>query len=116
MKSQALQFQGKTDRYILSLLDVFSRFHWLCPLQAKHSCRVKENIKKIFAVHSILQTLQSDNGKEFKGSVKRFCRMLKIRMVQARPYNPKAQGKVGHSHHVLKNKISFDMVIQKRSG
>ena len=47
MKSQAVQCQGKTYHYILSLLDVFSRFHWWCPLQTKHSRGVKENIKKI---------------------------------------------------------------------
>ena len=47
MKSQAIQCQGKTYRYILSLLDVFSRFHWLCLLQTNHSRGVKENIKKI---------------------------------------------------------------------
>ena len=48
----------------------FSRFHWLCPSQTKHSPGVKENLKKIFAVHDMSETLQSDNGKEFKGSVK----------------------------------------------
>ena len=62
------------------------------------------------------ETLQSDNGEEFKGSVKRFYQMKKIRMVQSRPYNPKAQGKVVQPHRVLRNKISFDMVTQTRSG
>ena len=57
MKSQAVQYQGKNYRYILSLLDVFSRFYWLCPLHTKHSREVKENIKKIFAVHGMLETL-----------------------------------------------------------
>ena len=112
MKSQPVEYQGKTCGYILSLLDIFSRFHWLCPLQTKHSRGVKENIKKVFAVYGIQETLQSDSGKEFKGSVKRFCRMQKIRMVQSRPYNPIAQGKVERSHRVLRNKMPFDMVTQ----
>ena len=64
---------------------------------------VKDNIKKVFAVHGMRVTLQSDNGKEFKGSVKRFCRMKKIRMVQSPPYSPRVQGKVEGSHHVLRN-------------
>ena len=38
----------------------FFRFHWLCPLQTEHSRGVKENIKKIFAVHSMPEMLQSD--------------------------------------------------------
>ena len=58
MKSQPVEYQGKTCGYILSLLDIFSRFHWLCPLQTKHSRGVKENIKKIFAVYGIQETFQ----------------------------------------------------------
>ena len=64
MKIQAVQHKGKTYRYILSvIIRCFCRFHWLCPLQTKHSRRVKENTKKIFAVHGMAETPQSDNGK-----------------------------------------------------
>ena len=62
------------------------------------------------------ETCQSDNGKEVKGSVKRFCQMKKIRMVQSRSYNPSAQGKVKWSHCAMKNKISFGMVAKTQSG
>ena len=37
-------------------------------------------------------------------------------MVQSRPCNPRTQGKVEVSYRVLRNKISFDMVTQTRSG
>ena len=33
-------------------------------------------------------------------------------MVQSRPYNPRAQGKVEQSHRVLRSKMPFDMVTQ----
>ena len=92
MKSQAVQYQVKTYGYIMSLLDVFANFIG-CVLY-RSSSGVKENIKKVFAVHGMPETLRSDNGKEFKGSVKRFCRMKKIRMVQSRPYSPRVQRKV----------------------
>ena len=94
----------------------FSRFQLLCPLQTKHSDGVKENIKKIFTVHGMPETLQPDDGKEFKGSVKLFCRMKKIRMVQFWPYNPRVQGQVERSRRVLRNKILFDMVSQMWSS
>ena len=42
--------------------------------------------------------------------------MKEIRMVQSRPYNPKAQGKVEWSHRVLRNKLYFDKVTQTWSG
>ena len=62
------------------------------------------------------ETLQSDNRKEVKEKVKRFCRMKKIRMVQYRPYNPRAKGKVERSHRALRNKILFNIVTQTWSG
>ena len=67
MKSPAVQYQGKTYRYIQSLLDVFFRFHWLSPLQTKHSRGVKEIINNFFSVHGMTETLQSDNGTNSKG-------------------------------------------------
>ena len=50
-------------------------------------------MKKIYDVHGTPGTLQSDNGKEVKGNVKRLCQKKKIKMIQSRPYNPSAQGK-----------------------
>ena len=90
--------------------------HSLYPLQTKHSRGVKEYTKKMYEVHGTPGTFQSDNGKEFKRYVKRFCQKNKIQMIQSRPYNPTAQGKVERSHHVLRKKIAFNMLNQKRTG
>ena len=91
MHVEAVQYQD------LSLYNVivgcFSRFHWLYPLQTKHSRGVKEYMKKIYDVHDTPGTLQSDSGEEVKGNVKRFCQKKKIKMIQSRPYNPSVQGK-----------------------
>ena len=35
----------------LSILDFFSRFHWVVPLPSKLSRRVKSELKKIFEQH-----------------------------------------------------------------
>ena len=37
-------------------------------------------------------------------------------MMQSRPYNPRAQGKVERSLHILRKKIAFDMLSQKGTG
>ena len=63
MRGEAAEYQEKTYRYIMSLLDGFSRFHWLCPLQTKHSHGVKECMKKIYEVHGTLEKLQLDKRK-----------------------------------------------------
>lgn len=116
MQKQKISHHGRTYKYILSLMDVFSRFHWLCPLETKHSQGIKHELKKIYDLNGIPEILQSDNGKEFKGSVKSYCTKNKIRMVQSRPYNPKAQGKVERSHRALRKKMMYDLMTQKKSG
>ena len=73
-------------------------------------------MKKTYDVHGTPGTLKSDNGKEFKVNVKRFCQKKKIKMMQSRPYNPRAQGKVERSHRVLRKKVAFDMLTQKHTG
>ena len=45
MKGMQVQYKGKTYRYILSLMDLFSRFHWLAPLERKKSSFVKKELK-----------------------------------------------------------------------
>ena len=37
-------------------------------------------------------------------------------MIRSRPYNPKSQGKVERSHRVLRRKIYYDLVQQKKAG
>ena len=116
MRSMKVDFKGKSYRYILSLLDVFSRFHWLVPLERKLSSHVVREIKKIYSVHGQPIRLQSDNGGEFKKHVELFCPRRRIRMIRSRPYNPKAQGKVERSHRVIRTKIRFDLMRQKKVG
>ena len=65
MKSQQVEYQGRKYRYVLSILDVFSRCHWLAPLTLKHAANVMIELKKIYDVHRTPENLQSDKGKEF---------------------------------------------------
>ena len=75
--------KSRNAPHILPLLDVLSRFHWLVPLQSKHSRKVKSELKKIFDQHGNPRTLQSDRGKD--GEVKMFCEKRKIEMKKSRP-------------------------------
>lgn len=116
MKGTSVNYEGKTYRYILSLLDIFSRFHWLCPLESKHSIGIKNKLKQIYSVHGLPNRLQSDNGAEFKKNVQKFCKRSKIKMIRCRPYHPQAQGKVERSHRVLRKKIYYDMMKKRKHG
>ena len=116
MKNMQVEYKGKTYRYILSLMDLFSRFHWLAPLERKKSSLVKKELQRIYSVHGKPERLQSDNGREFKKEVKSYCVKNKIKMIKCRPYHPQSQGKVERSHRVLRRKIYYDLMKQKKTG
>ena len=66
LRSQAVEYNAKFYRYILSLMDIFSRFHWLIPLQRKFASHVAFHLNRIFMEHEPPDRLQTDNGGESK--------------------------------------------------
>ena len=103
MRAILVNYKEKTYKYILSLIDVLSRFHWLCPLKRKHSTSIKKNkLEKIYSVHFFFpKILQSDNGAEFKKLVKKSCKENKIKMIKCRAYHPLVQRKVKGSQRAF---------------
>ena len=47
MKGMQVDYKGKIYRYIFSLMDLFSRFHWLAPLERKKISFVNKELKGI---------------------------------------------------------------------
>ena len=93
-----VQVGNKSYRYILSVLDVFSRFVWLKAIQTKHSFIIAAKLKEIYQEHGSPRVVQSDQGSEFKGAVTQLCRDMNIKTIYSRPYHPQSQGKVERSH------------------
>ena len=48
MRSMAVSTNGTQYNYVLSVLDVFSRYLWLRPLSGKNSAEVLKHLKEIF--------------------------------------------------------------------
>ena len=109
MHGEAVEYQGKTYGYIMSLLDVFLDSIGCIYCKRNTPVALKDIYERYIEVHGTPGTLQSDNRKEFKGYVKRFCQKNKSQMIQSRPYNPRTQRKVELLHLVLRKKIAFDM-------
>ena len=82
MKSQQIEYQGRKYWYVLSILDVFYRYHWLAPLNSKHTTKIAIELKEIYDVHGTPENLPSDRGKEFYGAVKTYCEKKKVKMTQ----------------------------------
>ena len=102
MQKCSIEWKGKLHKYILSLMDTFSRYHQLETLESKSSRAVVCSLKSIYAIHGKLDRLQSDNGGEFIGKILEFCKRKKIKPIYSRPHYPQSQGKVERFHRKLR--------------
>ena len=74
MKNLEVEENGVRFEYILTVMDVFSRFAMLRPLEKKISKEVKHDLSKLFAEHGQPDITQCDQGSEFKGSTDTFLK------------------------------------------
>lgn len=94
MQSNPVTANSQTFKYVLVLLDVFSRFLFLRPLQSKCSAEIASHLLKIFSDAGPPRRLQSDQGSEFKGAVQQLMKAMQVDIIHSRPYYPQSQGKV----------------------
>ena len=90
----AVKFNGLSYRYVLSVINVFSRFVWLRPINKKMSKNIADELRGIYLERGPHRVIQCDQGGEFKGAVKELCRQLGIKIICSSPYHPESQGKV----------------------
>ncbi|XP_041480354.1 uncharacterized protein LOC121427848 [Lytechinus variegatus] len=106
----AATYKKRTYRYILTAIDVFSRYTWLRPMETKSSTNVARHLSKIFDMFGTPTYIQHDQGTEFKGRVKIMLSRRGIQDLTSAPYHPKSQGKVERSH---RSKILFDLISRR---
>ena len=95
-------------RYILVVLDTFSRFLFLRPLRSKSSSEVATVLLQIFCDIGPPLRIQSDQGTEFKGVVSMLMTSLGVQIIHSAPYHPQSQGKVSlYSTSVEVNRNSY---------
>lgn len=63
---QGLSAHNDNYRYLLTCIDIFSRYAWAVPLKTKIAGEVIEGFKTIFKAGRIPELLQTDQGKEFE--------------------------------------------------
>ena len=97
-------------------MDIFSRFDWFAPRRTKKSSHLKKELQRIYKEHGQPERLQSDNEGEFKRQVMDYCKSRKMKMINCRPYSPKAQCKVERSHRSLRQKVCYDLIRQKTTN
>ena len=96
MQRSPAESMGSTYKYVLVVLDVFSRFIFLRPLQSKSSTEIATYVVQLFSDIGPPKIVQTDQGTEFKGVVEKVMDKFKIRVIHSRPYHPQSQGKVNN--------------------
>ena len=94
MQNNPVESSGKTFRYVLVVLDVFSRYLFLRALQSKSSAEIASHVLQLFSDIGPPKIVQTDQGTEFKGVVKHMMETFKVQIIYSRPYHPQSQGKV----------------------
>ncbi|KAF7685352.1 Pro-Pol polyprotein [Cucumispora dikerogammari] len=100
-------------KYILVVIDCYSKFIWAFSLITKSPTHVKTSLLQIFNTFAPPKILQSDNGKEFKNStLNDLCEEYNIVFVHGRPRKPTTQGQVERSNSTIKSCISRLLALE----
>ena len=87
----ASMIASKKHKYLLTMVDHFSKFEWVRCISDKASHTVIKALKSCLATHHKPQMIQSDNGPEFTS--REFKNFL-IEQKFGPPYRPQSQGAV----------------------
>eukprot|EP00854_Cymbomonas_tetramitiformis_P022234 gene22234-26812_t len=97
-----------TYRYILVIIDIFSKFVYAYPLETKQGLIISKILMKLFLSGDIPMILHSDNAIEFaKGHVKDVCDMFHVQQRFGDAYSPQTQGFVENKNKHIKDIIKY---------
>ena len=96
-KSFSVDFKGPLSRakgtgnqYILTVVDVYSRFPWAYPTRDQSAESVIECLSDIFAIGGAPQNVHSDQGASFMSEkVQNFLEEYNVTSSRATPYSPR---------------------------
>lgn len=86
----------KKWRYIMTVVDVFSRRYWLRKLIKKEATHTRDALEGIISQEEVSpKFLLSDNGTEFLGEFQEYCKENDIKQLFTRSYSPRANADMG---------------------
>ena len=92
LSREHVRHNGKIYKYVLTVLDVFSRFLWLSLLERKTSDHVRRPLTRIYSEHGPPDRLQSDCGPECAGNVWTICKKIQNQTDQIEAVSPAIPG------------------------
>jgi transposase InsO family protein len=104
-------YQNQRYRYVLTVVDVFSKHAWARPLRTKEAERVTAALEDIILENGKApRIMQSDNGGEFRnGWMSELCDRYEMQQVFGAPYRPQSQGAIERFNQTLKRALYSHM-------
>ena len=100
---------GHLWRYVLLVIDVFSHFLWLRPLESKSSQVIAIELECIYMEYGSPEIIQCDQGGEFKKALKLLCDRMNIKLIYSRSRHNQSQGNVERYYRALRSKMEYDL-------
>ena len=99
------------NRYVLVVMDYFTRFVNLFPLKDQHAITVSKCIfEDYIGQHSLPESIHTDQGRQFESDlVKHFCSLLGIDKTHTSPYHAQSHGMVERLNRTLKGQLCNDI-------
>ena len=91
------------------MIDVFSYFLWLRPLESKSSQVIAIKLECIYIEYGSPEIIQCDQGGEFKKALKLLCDRMNIKLIYSRPRHNQSQFKVERYYRALRSKMEYDL-------
>lgn len=105
-------FNNQGYRYILVMVDLFSKYVWARSLKTKEGAEVKEAIMGVLWNEGFPTIFQTDNGSEFFDIGKELqSRGIMVR--RGRSYKPSSQGQVERTNRTLKQAFYMDFLASE---
>ena len=115
-----LPMTSKNERYIVSVIDKFTRYCMLIPVCDIRANTIVKAFEKWASVFGHPRRLLSDNGAQFISEIFRnYCSIIGTKNTYASPYWPQCNGQVERLHRWIKQRlclIAVDCGLNFRNG
>ncbi|KAL6466207.1 hypothetical protein MHYP_G00263400 [Metynnis hypsauchen] len=103
-----LPMSAKGNRYVLVLMDLYTKFVNLYPLKTQTAVSVAQCIfEQFIPQHGVPESLHSDQGRQFESDlIKHLCGLMAIRKLRTSPYHAQCDGAVERYNRTLKEELS----------
>jgi hypothetical protein len=93
--------------YILTIMDIFSKFAWCTPLQARTGASIARALEGIWLTEGPPVWLQTDNAKEFKedASVRAVCARYGVGVKNCATYHSECMGGIERFNRTIRTAI-----------